>query len=61
MWRKVAILLVMSIYAFVTNYTASITAPVLQLWFSAYPQEPKSFSELSYIVSVSTCNTLHMG
>lgn len=52
LWQRIAALLVVSIYAFIGNYTASSIAPVLQLWFSAYPQEPKPFSELSYIIAV---------
>jgi MFS family permease len=52
-WQKIAALLVASLYAFIGNYTASSIAPVLQLWFSAYPQEPKPFSELSYIIAVN--------
>jgi hypothetical protein len=55
LWQKIAALLVASIYAFIGNYTASSIAPVLQLWFSTYPQEPKPFSELSYIIAV--CNS----
>ncbi|KAK4149405.1 major facilitator superfamily domain-containing protein [Chaetomidium leptoderma] len=51
-WRKAAALLAASLYAFVANYTASIIAPVLQLWPSAYPREPKTFSELPYILAV---------
>jgi hypothetical protein len=48
------VLLVASLYAFVANYTASIVAPVLTLWPTVYPQDPRSFSELSYIVAVCT-------
>jgi hypothetical protein len=51
----VAALLVASIYAFIANFTSSVIAPVLQLWFVAYPQEPKSFSDLSYLIAVSKC------
>ncbi|KAK4034617.1 major facilitator superfamily domain-containing protein [Parachaetomium inaequale] len=53
LWRKIAALLVASVYAFVSNYISSSIAPVLQLWFSAYPQEPKPFSELSYIIAIN--------
>ncbi|AEO67469.1 uncharacterized protein THITE_2051832 [Thermothielavioides terrestris NRRL 8126] len=53
-WQKVAALLVASIYAFIANFTSSVIAPVLQLWFVAYPQEPKSFSDLSYLIAVSS-------
>jgi hypothetical protein len=52
LWHKIAALLVASIYAFISNYISSSIAPVLQLWFVAYPQEPKPFSELSYIIAV---------
>ena len=46
-------MLVASVYAFVSNFTSSSIAPVLQLWPAAYPQEPKDFSQLAYIVAVS--------
>ena len=51
--RKAGALLVASVYAFVSNFTSSSIAPVLQLWPAAYPQEPKDFSQLAYIVAVS--------
>ncbi|KAL2135112.1 hypothetical protein VTI74DRAFT_9705 [Chaetomium olivicolor] len=51
-WRKTAALLVASIYAFVANYTSSLIAPALQLWPAAFPQEPKPFSELAYVIAV---------
>lgn len=52
-WRKTVALLVASLYAFIANYASSIAAPTLQLWPMTFPQEPKSFSQLSYIVAVS--------
>ncbi|KAK4119831.1 MFS general substrate transporter [Parathielavia appendiculata] len=51
-WRRTAALLVASLYAFVANYTSSVIAPVLQLWPKVYPQDPRPFSELSYIIAV---------
>lgn len=44
--------MVTSFYAFIANYTSSNIAPVLQLWPTVYPTEPKDFSQLSYIVAV---------
>jgi hypothetical protein len=50
--RKAGALLVASVYAFVSNFTSSDIAPVLQLWPAAFPEEPKSFSQLAYIIAV---------
>lgn len=52
-WQKAAALLAVSVYAFVANFTSSVIAPVLQLWFMTFPTQPKTFSELSYIIAVS--------
>jgi hypothetical protein len=52
--RKAAALVVASLYAFIANYTSSVIAPVLQLWPSVYRNDPRSFSELSYIIAVRT-------
>ncbi|KAK3897628.1 major facilitator superfamily domain-containing protein [Staphylotrichum tortipilum] len=51
--RKAGALIVASLYAFIANYTSSIIAPILQLWPTVYPTEPKDFSELSYIIAVA--------
>lgn len=53
--RKAAALIVASLYAFIANFASSNIAPVLQLWPSRYPTEPKGFDELSYIIAVRYC------
>lgn len=50
--RKAGALIVASLYAFVANFASSNIAPVLQLWPSRYPTEPKTFDQLSYIIAV---------
>ena len=51
--RKAGALVVASLYAFIANFASSNIAPVLQLWPSRYPTEPKTFDQLSYIIAVS--------
>jgi hypothetical protein len=53
-WRKLAALLSVSVFAFVANLTSSIIAPALQLWPMAFPQDPKSYSDLSILIAVCT-------
>ncbi|KAH8201693.1 hypothetical protein TruAng_004131 [Truncatella angustata] len=57
-WRKHGVLLVVSLYALVANFTSSSIAPGLQLWMMNYPQDPRSFSVLVRLVAV---NVLMMG
>ncbi|KAL6151511.1 hypothetical protein ACJQWK_10473 [Exserohilum turcicum] len=60
MWRKLAILAVMSLHPFVVNFASSSTSSVLPIYESSgifgYP--PKRFSQLTYLVAV---NILMMG
>ncbi|KAH7263024.1 major facilitator superfamily domain-containing protein [Fusarium tricinctum] len=51
-WHKVAALLVASLYAFTANYTSGVIAPAFQLWPMIFPQDPRSFSELSVLIAI---------
>lgn len=51
-WRKLALLLVGSVYAFTANFISSNIAPALSLWFMAFPKEPKPYPELVYFIAV---------
>lgn len=45
-------LLVVSVYAFVSNFISSSIAPALPLWAYTFPQDPRTYSELSRLVAV---------
>jgi MFS family permease len=55
MWRKLAILAVMSIHPFVVNFTSSSTSSALPIYASTgvFGFPPKSFSQLTYLVAVN--------
>ncbi|KFA72626.1 hypothetical protein S40288_09901 [Stachybotrys chartarum IBT 40288] len=50
-WRKITALVVVSIYAFVANFTSSVIAPALQLWPLAFPRDPQPYHVLSYPIA----------
>lgn len=52
--RKTGALVVASVFAFVANFTSSVIAPALQLWPRTFPEDPRPFSELAYLIAVST-------
>lgn len=52
-WRKHASLLVMALYSFVSNFTASNIAPALQMWPLFFPQDIRPFPVLSRLIAVS--------
>ena len=54
-WQKATALLIVSIYAFVANFTSSIVAPAIQVWPYTFPQDPRSISELTRLIAV--CQT----
>lgn len=56
-WRKFALLLVGSFYAFTANFASANIAPALSLWFPTFPQEPKTFPELVYFIAVRITTT----
>ncbi|KAL2204231.1 MFS general substrate transporter [Sarocladium strictum] len=51
-WHKTAALIVVSLYAFVGNFTSSIIAPALQIWPMEFPQEQKTVPQLTYLIAV---------
>lgn len=51
-WRKLALLLVASVYAFTANYISSNIAPALTLWPAVYPKEQKTLPQLVYFIAV---------
>ncbi|KXH69640.1 major facilitator superfamily transporter [Colletotrichum salicis] len=57
-WRKFTLLLTVSLYSFVGNFTSSGIAPALQLWFKAFPTDVRPFSDLTYFIAV---NILFLG
>ncbi|KAM0365339.1 hypothetical protein ACHAPK_009565 [Fusarium culmorum] len=57
-WKKIAALLVASLYAFVANYTSGVIAPAFQLWPMIFPKDPRSLSELSTLMAI---NVLFLG
>ncbi|KAB5550753.1 major facilitator superfamily domain-containing protein, partial [Coniochaeta sp. 2T2.1] len=57
-WRKTAILILSSIYAFVANYSSSNIAPALQLWNYTFPTDPRPYPELVRLIAV---NVLFLG
>ncbi|KAK2000475.1 major facilitator superfamily transporter [Colletotrichum falcatum] len=57
-WRKIALLLVASLYAFSGNFTSASLAPALQLWFQAFPDDKRPYSDLTYFVAI---NVLFLG
>ncbi|KKY36324.1 putative major facilitator superfamily transporter [Diaporthe ampelina] len=52
-WRKVAVLLTTSIYAFVGNFASAGLAPALQAYNTNFPNDPQPFSQLTQLVAVS--------
>ncbi|CCF43117.1 major facilitator superfamily transporter [Colletotrichum higginsianum] len=57
-WRKFGLLLTVSLYSFVGNFTSSGIAPALSLWFKEFPHDVRPFSDLSYFIAV---NVLFLG
>ncbi|CEI68314.1 hypothetical protein FVEN_g5516 [Fusarium venenatum] len=57
-WSKITALLVVSLYAFVTNFTSGVIAPAFQLWPMIFPKDPRSLSELSTLMAI---NVLFLG
>ncbi|GKU10922.1 major facilitator superfamily transporter [Fusarium langsethiae] len=57
-WTKIAALLVVSLYAFVANFTSGVIAPALQIWPMVFPKDPRSLSELSKLMAI---NVLFLG
>ncbi|KAI0121716.1 major facilitator superfamily transporter [Xylariales sp. AK1849] len=53
MWRKHALLLVVSLYSFIANFTSSSIAPALQLWPMVFPQDPRPFTELTRLIALN--------
>lgn len=51
-WRKFGLLLTVSLYSFVGNFTSSGIAPALSLWFKEFPHDVRPFSDLSYFIAV---------
>ncbi|KAL1796297.1 hypothetical protein ACET3X_004837 [Alternaria dauci] len=53
MWRKIAILAVMSIHPFVVNFTSSSMSSALPIYASTgvFGFPPKSFSQLTYLIA----------
>jgi MFS family permease len=60
MWRKIAILAVMSIHPFVVNFTSSSISSALPIYASTgvFGFPPKKFSQLTYFIA---CNILMLG
>ncbi|KAI3394726.1 hypothetical protein diail_2255 [Diaporthe ilicicola] len=52
-WRKVALLLTASMYAFVGNFASSGLAPALQAYNMNFPTDPQPFSQLTQLIAVS--------
>jgi MFS family permease len=52
-WRKVALLLTASTYAFVGNFASAGLAPALQAYNMNFPADPQPFSKLTHLVAVS--------
>lgn len=57
-WRKHALLLVLSLYSFAANFSASSIAPALQMWPLFFPQDIRPFPVLSRLISVSTISVI---
>lgn len=55
--RKAGALIVASVFAFVANFTSSVIAPALQLWPMAFPNDPRTYAERSYLIAVSRNNS----
>ncbi|WAO92645.1 MFS domain-containing protein [Fusarium falciforme] len=51
-WRKLAALIVAALYGFAANYTSGVIAPAFQLWPYNFPNDPRSYSELTTLISV---------
>ncbi|KAI1859533.1 uncharacterized protein JN550_012051 [Neoarthrinium moseri] len=52
-WRKHVLLLVVSLYSFVANFSASNIAPALQMWPMFFPHDIRPFTELSRLIAVT--------
>lgn len=54
-WRKFALLLVVSLYAFVGNFQAADVAPALSTWYTTFtqPQDYQTFPTLVHLVAVN--------
>ncbi|KAK9772114.1 hypothetical protein SCAR479_11277 [Seiridium cardinale] len=52
-WRKHAVLLVLSLYSFIANFSASNIAPALQMWPLFFPQDIRPFPVLSRLIAVT--------
>jgi hypothetical protein len=50
--RKTGALIVASVFAFVANFTSSVIAPALQLWPMAFPNDPRTYAQRSYLIAV---------
>ncbi|KAI1848397.1 hypothetical protein JX265_008821 [Neoarthrinium moseri] len=51
-WRKHAVLAVAALYAFISNFTAACIAPALELFPVVYPNEHRTFAEVSRLIAV---------
>ncbi|KAI4653660.1 hypothetical protein J4E93_001427 [Alternaria ventricosa] len=60
MWRKIAVLAVMSIHPFVVNFTSASISSALPIYASTgvFGFPPKTFSQLTYFIA---CNILMLG
>ncbi|KAH6888108.1 major facilitator superfamily transporter [Thelonectria olida] len=53
-WRKFSVLLVASLFAFAGNFLSASIAPALQLLYHGFVPPTRSFTELTYYISVSS-------
>jgi hypothetical protein len=51
-WRKVACMVAVSFYAFVSNYISASIAPALPLWNKQFPQDRRPTRDLMTLVAV---------
>jgi hypothetical protein len=51
-WRKTALLVVASLYAFVANFLSSSPAPALSRWNASFPHDPRTYPELTHLIAV---------
>ena len=57
-WRKVACIVSVSLYAFVSNFVSASMAPALVVWNIEFPQDPRELAQLMQLVAVSTYSAI---
>jgi len=50
-WRKAAVLIIASLYAFVANFLSASPAPALQIWNKTFGEQ-RPYPELTYFIAV---------